>query len=128
MAKKKKKKGTKPRRAVQQNLPGTTIPKNPTIERLAKKYVEARDERMSAGKREVQEKTLLLREMENAGATVYEDAEADLRVAIVTKKKSIKVSKLSESDDDDDGSNAPDSPDAENPDKAEDATPDAGDE
>jgi hypothetical protein len=90
----------KPRKGKQTRLPGTERhDTHPDIEEAAAKYVEARDERMSLTKREVETKAVLLATMKAHKLDKYRCDSEDLEVEIVPEGETVKVKKVAPPED-----------------------------
>lgn len=94
------------KRARQGHLPTMEPPSIPEIEAAAAEYVEARDERQSLTKREIEKKAILMHFMKEHGLSVYDYD--NLRVTIdATENVKVNVRKADEeSNGEDDGDNA----------------------
>lgn len=83
--------------ARQKQIPGTErATGNAKIDEAAESYVEARDARMRASKKEIERKAALLALMQREGLREYEDLEASppLLVLVVEEKTTVKVKAL----------------------------------
>lgn len=86
---------------IQQQIPGTESPRNPKLEKLAKSYRAAMLARKSAGEEEHAAHETLMLAMTDAGVTVYQHGDMEIRID-EKRKVRVKVKTQSPDDGDDD--------------------------
>ncbi len=96
-AKKKLKKEPPAKKPRQQRLPGTEDAKIKKLHDLAEDYMEARDARMAAGRKEKVVKDEVIAEMKRSGRENYNDGE--LQISLVHEKENLKVKRVGDDDD-----------------------------
>lgn len=84
----------------QAHLPTMEPPKLPAVDAAAKRYAEARDERMGAGKQERECKVELLGMLANEGITEYENGDVWIKVE-KTEKLRVRIGGVDGEDEDD---------------------------